>query len=121
MNAHRNPHHVYLALFFVPALGLGAAGHFGLGLGPLVAWLLAANLTTFPMWAWDKRRARTGGGRVPELVLHTMAAVGSTPASFLAMSLLRHKTQKRIFGVLYAIFLIAQVALALWWFGRGTS
>ena len=112
---------MYLALFFVPAIGLGAFGHLGLGLSPLVSWLLGANLTSFPMWAWDKRRARTGGGRVPELVLHTMAAMGSTPASFLAMSVLRHKTQKRIFGVLYAIFLIGQIALAMLWFGREAS
>lgn len=119
MSAHRNPFQVYLVLFAVLSLGLGAVAHFQFGLDWILAWLLGCNLAAFPLWAWDKRRARTGGGRVPENVLHTMAALGATPASFLAMNLLRHKTQKRVFGVLYTVFLVVQTGLAIWWFGRG--
>jgi uncharacterized membrane protein YsdA (DUF1294 family) len=121
VSAPRNPFRAYAVLFLVLSLGVAAGLHFGLGAGPLVAWLVGANLAAFPVWVWDKRRARTGGGRVPENLLHAMAALGATPASFLAMHLLRHKTQKRHFGILYAVLLIAQVAALVGWFGRAAG
>ena len=77
-----------------------------------IGWLLGANLSAFAIWAFDKSQSKKAGSRVPEMALHIMAAAGATPASFLAMGLLRHKNLKTSFQVLYAIFLGLQIALA---------
>jgi len=82
---------------------------------PLVAWLASVNLFAFPLWAFDKWQARRGGFRVPEMALHLAAFLGAAPASFLAMSLLRHKTLKPRFKVLYTLFLVIQLGALAWW------
>ena len=71
------------------------------------------------MWGWDKWQARRGGPRVPEAVLHVMAAAGATPASFAAMEVFRHKTLKRHFRILYTVLLIVQIALLLYFMTAG--
>ncbi len=70
--------------------------------GAIVAWLLAVNATTALSFAADRRAARRGERRVPELTLHGLAAFGGSPAALVAAASLRHKTQKTPFlRVLY--------------------
>jgi uncharacterized membrane protein YsdA (DUF1294 family) len=85
----------------LPALGLG-----------VVALLLALNLGTFLAFAVDKRRAGTGAGRVPELSLLTLAALGGWPAAKLAQWLLRHKTRKEPFRSMLNMVALPLVAVA---------
>ncbi len=82
-------------------------------LAAMEAWLTATNIVAFLLWSYDKWRAGKKGLRVPELVLHFMAACGASPASLVSMSVLRHKTSKRRFGVLYTVMLLLQGALFL--------
>ena len=49
------------------------------------------------------------------MALHLAAFCGAAPASFLAMSLLRHKTLKPRFKVLYTLFLVIQLGALAWW------
>ena len=77
------------------------------------SWMIATNTMAFLLWSYDKWRAGKTGLRVPEVVLHFMAACGASPASLVSMSVLRHKTSKRRFGVLYTILLLLQGALLL--------
>src|SRR4051812_29333430 len=67
----------------------------------LGCWLLVVNVVTFSYYGYDKVRAQGGEGRVPELVLHGLAAVGGSPGAFLAMWLFRHKTVKGSFRILF--------------------
>lgn len=113
----RRPKRFFLWTFVVAAALLGAALWLWAGWAPLWAALVSINLAAYALWAWDKFQARRGGGRVPELCLHAMAALGATPASFLAMLSLRHKIRKPVFWALYVALTVAQIAAIFYFEG----
>ena len=84
-------------------------------------WLVSVNVVTFACYGFDKVRARGTDGRVPELVLHGLSAVGGSPGAYLAMRLFRHKTVKGSFRILFWCIVVLQLSLAayvaklLWW------
>jgi uncharacterized membrane protein YsdA (DUF1294 family) len=80
----------------------------------LAAWLLAINLTTFGYYGFDKGRARQGGRRVPEVVLHGLALAGGSFGAWLAMRLFRHKTVKARFRLAFWLIVAFQVLLLAW-------
>ena len=88
----------------------------------LACWLLAANVVAFASYGLDKWLAqRIVILRIAENVLHTLAAIGGSPAALLAMLLFRHKTIKPSFRVLFWCIVVVQIALTayvvklLWW------
>jgi uncharacterized membrane protein YsdA (DUF1294 family) len=88
----------------------------------LANWLLIVNVVTFAYYGVDKYLAsRLYPVRIPEIVLHTLAALGGSPAALLAMWLFRHKTIKTSFRILFWGIVILQFALLayvvklLWW------
>ena len=80
----------------------------------LAIWLVAINLVTYLMYAWDKRRANKGQRRISERELLLWALAGGSPAAFLAMRRFRHKTQKTSFRVQYWAIVVIQIALIVW-------
>jgi uncharacterized membrane protein YsdA (DUF1294 family) len=80
----------------------------------LAAWLVAVNLTTFGYYAYDKSRAQaqSQGGRIPEVVLHGLAALGGSPGAYLGMAVLRHKTIKPAFRFVFWTTVVFQALLA---------
>jgi uncharacterized membrane protein YsdA (DUF1294 family) len=112
----------------ITALVLSAAGTVGLWWGLeanntwpvwLCCWLVAVNAVMFAYYAYDKVCAHAGAGRVPEAVLHLLSAVGGSPAALLAMWLLRHKTIKGSFRILFWAIVVLQACvlayLLKWW------
>jgi uncharacterized membrane protein YsdA (DUF1294 family) len=79
-----------------------------------LSWLGAVNLEAFCYYGVDKRQARQGGRRIPELVLHALAMVGGSLGAFVAMWLFRHKTIKGEFRLVFWTIVVLQTALALW-------
>jgi uncharacterized membrane protein YsdA (DUF1294 family) len=79
-----------------------------------IAWLAAVNLVTFLEYAYDKMRARTAGRRVPEVILHGLALAGGSPAAYVAMNMLRHKTIKGRFRLVFWLIVVLQLGLILW-------
>lgn len=81
-----------------------------------LAVLLAMSVVALLTYWWDKRRAQTGGRRVPENVLHGMTLLGGWPGAWWAQRRLRHKTQKVpfrvVFWVLVAVHLTVVGAVA---------
>ncbi len=79
----------------------------------LVAWLVAINFTTFGYYAYDKLQAQAQpqGARVPEAVLHGLAALGGSPGAYLGMAVLRHKTIKAAFRFVFWTTVVFQVLL----------
>ncbi|HWE98141.1 MAG TPA: DUF1294 domain-containing protein [Tepidisphaeraceae bacterium] len=94
-------------------------------------WLLAAaylggvNLATACAYLYDKFAAVRGYGRIPERLLHVLAACGGTPAALVSQIVFRHKTIKRSFRTwFWAIFAVQLAALAAWayfWWGRSSA
>ena len=115
----KQPVRYFTLVFGLPALVGAASLHHWMGWNLLAAWLVGINAMTFLMWSWDKLKSRTGGWRVPEFTLHLFSALGGVPAAFAAMSLLRHKTMKKSFAVLYTVIFLVQ--LASWLHFRGQA
>jgi uncharacterized membrane protein YsdA (DUF1294 family) len=80
----------------------------------LLAWLVCVNVVTFAMYAYDKYAAPREWWRISELSLHTFALLGGSPSALLAQQVLRHKTAKPLFLVIFWLILVAQVALLGW-------
>ena len=77
---------------------------------------------TFLMYAWDKRQAKRSShskvNRTPERTLQFFALFGGWPGALLAQQLLRHKSQKRRFIVLWLCVLVNVAAMGgLYFFG----
>jgi uncharacterized membrane protein YsdA (DUF1294 family) len=83
----------------------------------------AASVIAFIIYAVDKTAARRGWRRVPETTLHLCGVLCGWPGAWLAQKLLRHKTRKTSFqvmfwatvvvnGVLLASVLVTAVAIA---------
>jgi uncharacterized membrane protein YsdA (DUF1294 family) len=75
------------------------------------AWLAGVNLVAFGYYGFDKRRARQGGRRVPELVLHGLTFAGGSLGAYAGMELFRHKTVKGSFRIFFWCLVVMQVLL----------
>ena len=69
------------------------------------------SLATFAAYGFDKRRATTGGRRVPERTLLVLAFLGGWPGSILAQRQFRHKTKKPTFLIAFWAVVVLHVAL----------
>lgn len=65
----------------------------------------------FVIYWLDKRRAISGGRRVPERTLQLLALFGGWPGAFVAQRLVRHKTQKLTFQFVYWFVVIVHVGV----------
>ncbi|MBR6185890.1 MAG: DUF1294 domain-containing protein [Clostridia bacterium] len=81
------------------------------------AALLALNVLSFCLMAYDKRCAKQGKWRVPEKTLFLAAACFGGLGGVLGMVLCRHKTQHWYFKVFFPLFLVVQIAvlILLYW------
>ena len=62
----------------------------------------------------DKRKARTGAFRIPELTLFTVAVIGGSAGALLGMYLFRHKTRVLRFKIGIPLILCLHIALILY-------
>lgn len=69
---------------------------------------------TFALYAWDKHRAHTDGGRVPEKVLMAMVLAGGVAGGWVGMLLLRHKTRHMSFWVVQWVATVLWAIAAVW-------
>ncbi len=77
-------------------------------------FLIAANILSFSLMAYDKHCARAGKWRVPEKTLFLAAACFGALGGVLGMALCRHKTRHWTFRVFFPALLAAQgILLAL--------
>lgn len=86
------------ALLVSPALSMAK-----LRIDPLVAatYALLVNGITCLVYAQDKRQARAGAWRIPEVGLHSLELLGGWPGAFVAQRRLRHKCVKVSYQVAF--------------------
>ena len=73
-------------------------------------YLAVISLVAIIITCHDKRRARQGGRRVPELTLLNIAVFGGSVAMYLTMLKIRHKTKHPRFMVGIPFIIILQIA-----------
>lgn len=104
----------FVVVGLLAAAGAAAGVHFGLNATWPIAAIIAINVATFVLYAYDKAVAGSNAGRVPEAVLHAAALVGGSPAALIAQQLLRHKTAKRPFQIRFWTIVVIQAVAAVW-------
>jgi uncharacterized membrane protein YsdA (DUF1294 family) len=110
--ARRSPKQTFSLMAIGAVLLLGLALSFFTRWNPIWIWLASVNLVTFILYGYDKAEAKSGGLRVPEVVLHGLAFAGGFLGGWAGRLVFRHKTRKPIFtAVLTASTLIWLVAL----------
>lgn len=72
--------------------------------------LFCINLATFLAYGADKRAARNGDWRIPEMHLHALEFLGGWPGAFIAQKIFRHKTKKRSFQAMFWLMLFLEGA-----------
>ena len=101
----------------VAALFLGFAGVMALTgkLPAIVFWgYLVASVVCFTTYAVDKSAARAGRWRTSEQTLHLMALLGGWPGALIAQNLLRHKSQKTGFLLVFGATVVINCAALAW-------
>jgi uncharacterized membrane protein YsdA (DUF1294 family)/cold shock CspA family protein len=78
-----------------------------------LAYLLGISAITWSSYVLDKKRARTGGWRVPEIQLHLLEFLGGWPAAFLAQRYIRHKTKKKSYKFTFWLIILLHQYIAL--------
>lgn len=79
----------------------------------VLAWLLAINLVTAAVYAWDKGAARRGARRVPERRLFLLNALGGFVGAWIVFLGMRHKTRHTSFWVVQSVASVAWSLLVL--------
>ena len=98
-----------LAIPSFAALAITVAFLWGVPLVVLAAYLGASVITMFA-YAFDKAAAVRGDWRAPESTLHFLALVGGWPGALLAQQLLRHKSSKVEFRLVFWATVVINVA-----------
>jgi uncharacterized membrane protein YsdA (DUF1294 family) len=88
--------------------------HLGYLAEPWLWLLLLLNLLSFLLYRNDKRAAIRGERRTPENTLHLLALLGGWPAALLAQQLLRHKTSKFPFRIVFWFTVLVNGSILTW-------
>ncbi|AHL75750.1 cold-shock protein [Stutzerimonas stutzeri] len=96
---------VLILLCLLPALGIMRLARQEVQ-WPLVIYALA-SLLAFGLYWHDKRSAIRRDWRTPEARLHLVALLGGWPGALLAQQLLRHKTRKLSFQLVFWLIVMA--------------
>ncbi|WP_207864396.1 DUF1294 domain-containing protein [Pseudomonas sp. 58(2021)] len=91
---------VLLIVCALPLFGSLSMWLRGISRVPLAAYGIVSVLAFFLYWA-DKRKARAETWRTPENVLHAVELAGGWPGALIAQQVLRHKTRKVSFQILF--------------------
>lgn len=81
----------------------------------VLAWLVTTNIAAFVCFYFDKRRAISGGWRIPEKTLLTLALLGGSLGAKLAQHRFRHKTRKQPFAAILNLIVLAHMCFAIAW------
>ena len=75
---------------------------------------LGASILTFLTYMFDKSAARSNQWRTPERTLHLLGLIGGWPGALIAQKLLRHKTKKLSFRVVFWTTVLLNCSGLVW-------
>lgn len=103
---------LWLAVLFI----VFVAGCTWLGKLPKLvpAIYVVASLFAFAVYAWDKSAAQNGEWRTQESTLHLLALIGGWPGALFAQKLLRHKSKKTSFQVMFWMTVLVNCGALGW-------
>lgn len=92
----------FLLLFSIAFLAFVAGvAFFGKLPYALLGLYFVTSMVAFVAYAFDKSASRNDKWRTPESSLHFYALIGGWPGALAAQQLLRHKTRKRSFQIVF--------------------
>ena len=105
---------VYIPCVFMAGLGIASATG-------LTSWIIfgvygVASLLTFGAYFIDKAAAKAGRWRTPEKSLHMLSLIGGWPGAMVAQQLIRHKSSKASFQVVFWITVVLNSVVLIWTF-----
>ena len=113
------PIFIIIAIVFFGIVGISVVNG---KLPPVIfALYFAASILTYFVYALDKSAAREGAWRTPESTLHLFALVGGWPGALIAQQLLRHKSKKRSFRVVFWVTVVLNFGAFIWLFSSDGS
>ena len=77
---------------------------------------LGASTAAFLAYLFDKSAARSAQRRTPENTLHLLALIGGWPGALIAQQLLRHKTRKLSFQLVFWTSVLLNTGGFIWLF-----
>ena len=80
----------------------------------ILALYLGASVLTVVAYSLDKSAARNNRWRIQEDTLHLLALTGGWPGALVAQQLMRHKTKKTSFRVIFWVTVIANCGALGW-------
>ena len=87
------------------------------------AWIfwfyVLASFVSFCVYAIDKAAAKNDRGRIPENFLHLLELAGGWPGALVAQRLLRHKSIKYSYQIMYWLCVVTNMLLLAWLAGTG--
>jgi uncharacterized membrane protein YsdA (DUF1294 family)/cold shock CspA family protein len=106
--------------FFTVAFCLGLIASIYLEKLPLfIIWLyLGLSLILFIVYAIDKSAAQNDRWRTKENSLHLLALLGGWPGAYFAQKLLRHKSSKKEFKIVFWLSVLINVGALSWLFTK---
>ena len=75
--------------------------------------IVAMNVVTFILFAWDKLMSKNKGWRIPESTLLLLSFLFGALGAFLGMYIFRHKTKKLKFVIPVPIMMALQIAFVI--------
>lgn len=105
---------LFVAAFFIAIVAVTAlVGR----VSPLIlALYLVASLLTFIAYAIDKSAARKGAWRTQESTFHFLSLLGGWPGALVAQQVLRHKSRKQAFQLVFWITVLLNCIAFAWLF-----
>ena len=75
---------------------------------------IAVSFITFLVYAFDKSKAKKGEWRTQESTLHLLGLIGGWPGAALAQEVLRHKSKKTKFRIIFWLTVLINIAVLGW-------
>jgi uncharacterized membrane protein YsdA (DUF1294 family) len=110
-----SPFRLFGAVSLIPSIAGAALFYLELSFNLILSWLISVNIVTFIIYGYDKVRARTGGLRVPENILHGLVLLGGFAGGLGGMFVFHHKASNKKFKrIFWAIILLEIIGICFW-------